>query len=40
MLPAILKERESCIMVIVVPFAALIRDVVRRAREGGVDYIR
>lgn len=39
MLPAILKERESETTVVVVPFAALVRDVVQRARELGVDCI-
>jgi superfamily II DNA helicase RecQ len=40
MLPAILKERDDGTTVVVVPFAALIQDVVRRARECGVDCIR
>lgn len=40
MLPAILKEREGQTTVVVVPFAALIQDVVRRAREFGIDCIR
>jgi len=40
MLPAILEEKDRGTIVVVVPFAVLIRDVVRRARECRIDCIR
>jgi hypothetical protein len=39
-LPAAMKEREGRTTVVVVPFAALIGNVVQRARVAGVDCIR
>lgn len=40
MLPAVMRVREGHTTVVVVPFAALIGDVVQRARAAGVDCVR